>query len=111
MTNTSDSERRDLAPLKGSTTGRTAAAIATVLWLLLTVMGISLIDGIRDQNGPGATDDGKLQLYVVIPLIGSAGSAAILGLWRNIPSWAKLVSVGVSYLAAWLVLGAFGGGV
>jgi hypothetical protein len=55
--------------------------------------------------------DGKLQLYVVAPLIGLAGSAAILGFWRKLPSWANRVGIGISFLTVSLVCGAFGGGV
>jgi hypothetical protein len=40
-----------------------------------------------------------------------AGSAAILGFWRKLPRWAKRMAIGISFLAGWLVLGTFGGGV
>ncbi len=111
MTNTTDSLRNEPAPVKAWPTGRIAAAVATVLWLLLTLTGIYLIEGVRDQHVPSAPNDGQHQLYVVVPLIGLAGSAAILGFWRKLPSWAKRVGVGISFLAVWLVFGTFGGGV
>jgi len=72
---------------------------------------MSLIEGVRNQHVPGFPNDGQRQFYVVIPLIGLAGSAAILAFSRKLPSWAKRVGVGISLFALWLVFWTFGGGV
>ena len=85
--------------------------MSTVLWLFMSLTGISGIEGLRDQHVPGFPNEGQLRLYVVVPLIGLAGSAAILGFATRLPSWAKRVGMGISFLALLPVFMMFGGGV
>jgi hypothetical protein len=60
---------------------------------------------------PGYPNGGQLRLYVVVPLIGLAGSAAILGFAKMLPSWVKRTGIGISFFALLLVFMMFGGGV
>ncbi len=111
MTNTTDGLPNEPAHAKGWLAGRITAAVSTVLWLFMTLTGISGIEGIRDQHVPGYPNDGQLRLYVVIPLIGLTVSAAILGFSKRLPSWAKRMGLGISFLALLPVFMMFGGGV
>ena len=99
------------APGKAWPAVRIAAAVSAVLWLFMALNGISGIEGIRNQHVLGYPNDGQLRLYVVIPLMGLAGSAGIVSLARWLPSFAKRVGVGVSYFALLSVFLIWGGGV
>ena len=114
MTNPSESVTSDPAPVKAWPASRIAAAASTVLWLFMTLAGISLIEGIRGQHVPGYPNDGQLWLYVAVPLIGLVGSAVILGFAKALPSWAKRIGIGIgigiSLFALLLVFMMFGGG-
>ena len=111
MTKTTDSQPNEPAPAKAWPAARIAAAVSTVLWLFMTLTGICLIEGIRDQHVPGYPNDGQLRPYVVIPLIVLAVSAATLGFSKRLPNWAKRMGVGISVLALLPVVMTFGGGV
>jgi hypothetical protein len=111
MTNPTESLPNEPAPVKAWPAGRLAAAVSTVLWRFMALIGISGIEGIRDQHVPGYPNDGQLRLYVVVPLIGLAGSGAILGFAKRLPSWARGIGMGISFFALLLVFMTFGGGV
>jgi len=101
----------EAAPVKAWPTVRIAAAISTGLWLLMSLAGISGIQGIHEQHVAGFPNDGQLRLYVFAPLIGLVGSAAILGFAKRLPSQARRVGVVISFLALLAVFMMFGGGV
>ena len=111
MTNPTESPLNEPTPVKARPAGRIAAALSTVLWLLIALIGMSGIEGIRDQHVPGYPNDGQLRLYVVIPLIGLTCSAAIFGFAKRLPSWATRIGIGISLFALLPVFMTFGGGV
>ena len=90
---------------------RVAAAVSTLLWLLMTVTGISGIVGIRDQHLPGYPNAGQIGLYVAIPVLGFSCCAAILCFAKKLPGWAKGVALTILFVALLPVLLMFGGGV
>lgn len=111
MTNPIHRWPSDAAPVKAWPAVRIAAAVSAVLWLFMALAGISGIEGIHNQHVPGYPNDGQLRLYIVIPLIGLASSAGIVWFARRLPSLAKRVGIGISYVAMLSVLLMFGGGV
>lgn len=111
MTNPTHSLPSDTARMKAWPAVRIAAAVSAVLWLFMALDGISGIEGIRNQHVPGYPNDGQLRLYVIIPLVGLAGSAGIVCIARLLPSLAKRVGVGISYFALLSVFLIWGGGV
>ena len=111
MTNPTDSLPSDKARMKAWPAVRIAAAVSAVLWLFMALDGISVIQGIRSQHVPGYPNDGQLRLYVVIPLIGLAGSAGIVCFARWLPGLAKRVGMGISFFALLSVFLIWGGGV
>jgi len=111
MTNPTESPISEPPAMKAWPTVRIAAAVSTALWLFMSLMGISGMEGIRDQHVAGFPNGGQLRLYVVVPVIGLAGSAAILGFAKRLPSWVKCVGIGASFLALLPVYMMFGGGV
>ena len=111
MTNPTDDQPNDVAAVTTWPASRIAAAVSTVLWLFMALIGISGIEGVRDQHVPGYPNDGQLRLYVAIPLIGFAASAAILGFANRLPSWANRIVMSITLLALLPVFMTFGGGV
>lgn len=111
MTNTTDSQPNEPASAKAWPAVRITAAVSTVLWLFMSLIGIFLIEGVRDQHVPGYPNDGQLRLYVVTPLIGLAVSAAMLGFSKRLPRWATRTGVGITFIALLPVFMTFGGGV
>jgi len=111
MTNPTESLPNESAPVKAWPAGRIAAAVSTVLWLFMVLIGISAIEGIRDQHVAGYPNDAQLRLYVAAPVIGLAGSGAILGFAKRLPSWARRIGMGISFFALLVVFGTFGGGI
>lgn len=101
----------DTAPVDAWPAVRIAAAVSVVLWLFMALAGASAIEGIGDQHVPGYPNDGQLRLYVVIPLIGLVGSAAVVCFARRLPSLAKRIAVGLRFFALLSVFLVFGGGV
>jgi hypothetical protein len=111
MTNPPENLSNDMNRVTTWPASRIAAAVSTVLWLFMVLTGISGIDGVREQHVPGYPNDGQLRLYVVIPLVGLIGSAAILGFANRLPTWANRVVVGTALLTLLPVFMMFGGGV
>ena len=101
----------DPAPVKAWPAGRIAAAVSSMLWLFMILLGASIVEGVRDQHVAGYADDARDRLYVVTPVIGLAISGAIVGFAKRLPSWATRIGTAISFLALWVVLGAFGGGI
>ncbi len=111
MTNPNESLTSKPVPVSAWPAVRIVAAVSTVLWLFMSLTGISGIEGIRDQHVPGFPNGGQLRLYVVVPLIGLAGSAAILVFAERLPNWAKRSGMTISFLVLLPVFMMFGGGI
>lgn len=111
MTNPTESLPNEPAPVKVWPAGRIAAGVSTVLWLLMVLIGPYAIEGIRDQHVPDYPNEGQLRLYVLVPLIGLAGSGAIFAFAKRLPDWARRIGTGISFFALLLVFMTFGGGV
>jgi hypothetical protein len=111
MTNPNESLTSEPVPVRASPAVRIVAAVSTLLWLFMSLIGISGVEGVRDQHVPGFPNDGQLRLYVVVPLIGLASSAAILVFAERLPKWAKRTGVTISFLVLLPVFMIFGGGV
>ena len=111
MKNPTHSLPGDKVPRKIWPAARIAAAVAAVLWLFMALNGVSGIQGIRNQHVPGYPNDGQMRLYVVIPLIGFAGSAGTVFFAKWLPGLVKRVGMGISFFALLCVFLMWGGGV
>ena len=89
------------------------AGIAVVVWLGISAIGMSLLQGLADQQVPGYPSSTQTQYLVVIPFIVAALLVACAWLCNRFARWPALLGClsGASLFAALIYLFGFSGGV
>jgi len=87
--------------------------VAVLAWLGISLIGLSLMQGVADQNVPGYPSSGQLQYYVLYPVVVAALLTAFA--WfcnRSVPRPMLLGCLsGTALFAVLIYLMGFSGGI
>ena len=84
---------------------------ATVCWLAMWAIGMSVYSGIKTRNVVGFPNSGQLGLYVLIPAGMAVFNILLLALSPKLPRALVIALVLIQALPLFIVFMLFGGGV